>query len=734
MSPNLAKGKTELLLVFQGHGARQAKKRHFGPNAPGTFPIVTEAGPRFLNIVSSYTHLGCTLHHRGDLRKEMRRRFGIAHAAFTKHRRLLFQNKGLTLTRRRELFRTLILSKLLYGAESWTLRDPRDRHYLHSALMRLYGRLLPHQAQLPRSDDEILALTGLPDPATALRLCRLRLCRLRHLGLLYKCADTACWGLLNADLDWVQLIRDDLLWMYGQLCNTSTLPCPQQDLRRWEYIMRHHPNYWKRLIRRAGDHDAGQKHNTHIVTQFHREVLEVLHEAGRLQNDPPHAEQGPPEEVHACMQCERQFRSKGGCGAHLFKVHGKVNPVRHLFVQTHCGACLKEYHTFSKLKTHLLTSQHCRHTLQGRRTRWTPAPGAGSATENDLNVTHDGLLPPLQAQGPCFEDGPLRPDVDYDLDIVEELYMDFLDKDSIDACEKVVRATAKGHAVSWHTFRASLRHFLDIFTDTDAQVLCVAGADLRNLLTSLCETSAWTFLFSHPRTHSSLWHGPMSRLEQACIEELTSSSDQMAPQIPRAFGKDRYILHLFAGRRRRGDFQFYIDSLQHLHGSFQIYVLSVDIVIDERWGDLSNADTQRFWINAIHSRQIVALLGGPPCETWSRARGKPLGQQVPRSRSSPRVIRTLDEVWGLQSLSLRELAQIRKLAHGVSTSGYGCSFLYRRSRCARASSSSSRARCSIYLEDTYYEAASPTTRLCPAHPVAGTLGGSICQTDYSGGS
>ena len=268
MSPNLAKGKTELLLKFQGRGARQATKRHFGPTSPGSSPIITEAGPRFLSIVSSYTHLGCTLHHRGDLRKEVRRRLGIAHAAFTRHRRLLFQNRGLTLNRRRELFRTLILSKLLYGAESWTLRDQRDRHHLHSALMRLYNRLLPHQVRAQRSDEEILALTGLPDPATLLRLCRLR-----HLGLLYKCAETACWGLLNSDYEWIRLIQDDLRWMHTQLQNTSSLPCPQQDWPRWEYIMRYHPNYWKRLIRRAGEHDVGQRHNIYLVTQFHRGIL-----------------------------------------------------------------------------------------------------------------------------------------------------------------------------------------------------------------------------------------------------------------------------------------------------------------------------------------------------------------------------------------------------------------------------------------------------------------------------
>ena len=160
MTPNLSKGKTELMLVFQGRGANQAKIRHFGPTASGSFPIVTEGGVHHINIVASYVHLGCTIHHRGDLRREVRRRMSIAHAAFNRHRRLLFQNRGLSIGRRKELFRTLILSKLLYGAKSWTLRDGRDKHYLHSSLMRLYGRLLPFQDDPPRSDADILAETA----------------------------------------------------------------------------------------------------------------------------------------------------------------------------------------------------------------------------------------------------------------------------------------------------------------------------------------------------------------------------------------------------------------------------------------------------------------------------------------------------------------------------------------------------------------------------------------------
>ena len=653
MSPNLAKGKTEMLLIFQGAGANQAKKRLFGPNSPGTFPILTEAGPRFVNLVSAYTHLGCTLHHRGDLRKEMRRRLSIAHAAFSRHRRLLYQNQGLTMIRRRELFRTLILSKLLYGAESWTLRDQRDKHFLHSALMRLYNRLLPHQARAQRSNAEILVLTGLPDPSTL--LCT---CRLRHLGLLYKCTDTACWGLLNSDLEWLQLIRDDLIWMHSQLENTTSLPPPSQDFGRWEYMMQFHPNYWKRLVRRSGEHDARQRHNMHIVTQFHGEVLATLHDAGKLRGEPPHDAQPPLAAVHACMQRERRFGSKGGCGAHLFKVHGRVNPVRHLFAQTHCGACMKEYHTFTKLKAHLLAAERCRHILQGRRERWLPAPGSGSSIEKALNEQHDSLLPPLQAQGPLAQTRPLRPDEDYDLAIIEELYTDFLEIDTISACEKAVRDIAKRHAVSWATFSRSLDQFLDMLTEADAQMLNVPEVELRSLLRSLQQPSKWTFLRGPQQQKSSPWHRPIAQLEQFCVSELESPGGVIPTPVHRPFGRERYILHLFAGRRRRGDFQFYVDALQHLHGGLQIYVLSVDIVIDKQWGDLSKEEVRKFWINAIHDRGVVALMGGPPCETWSRARGKPTASHLPGRRTGPRIVRTLQEVWGKSSLSLRELDQV----------------------------------------------------------------------------
>ena len=254
MTPNLSPGKTAVMLVFQGPGSIAAKKSLFGPNAPKTLTILTEYDVQHVHIVTTYTHLGCLLHHKGDMRQEARRRFSTAQTAFQQHRRLLYQNKQLSLRRRAEIFRTLILSKFVYGCESWTLSDANTRHFVHTSLIRLYKRLIHHAHVEHLSDDEVLKATGLPDPSTLLRMQRLR-----HLGALYATADSSAWGVLNEDTEWVALICSDLDWMWAQLCGSSDLQDPRTHLATWTYLMLHHRGYWKKLILRAGAHAAAQR-------------------------------------------------------------------------------------------------------------------------------------------------------------------------------------------------------------------------------------------------------------------------------------------------------------------------------------------------------------------------------------------------------------------------------------------------------------------------------------------
>jgi hypothetical protein len=107
MTPNI-------VLSARGNGCRAFKKQFYGPLAAGFLEVLGEYGTHNVPIVGQYVHLGGVLHHSGDLHLEVRRKIAIANQEFTKHRKLLLQNRGLSLQRRAEIFRSLILSKFFY--------------------------------------------------------------------------------------------------------------------------------------------------------------------------------------------------------------------------------------------------------------------------------------------------------------------------------------------------------------------------------------------------------------------------------------------------------------------------------------------------------------------------------------------------------------------------------------------------------------------------------------------
>ena len=91
--------------------------------------------------------------------------------------------------------------------------------------------------------------------------------------------------------------------------------------------------------------------------------------------------------------------------------------------------------------------------------------------------------------------------------------------------------------------------------------------------------------------------------------------------------------------------------LPHRH----LQVISLDVMIDSEWGDITKASTREFWLRAVRERYVVAALGGPPCETWSKAKEHNLAG----ASFAPRVLRTPELPWGKPSLRLRELWQLR---------------------------------------------------------------------------
>ena len=362
MTPNLKAGKTEAMMIFKGARSKAMRSRYYKPGENARLPLVCEEGTRHLHVTGTYLHLGNVLHHSGKSAMELRRRVAIAQQAFNQHRRLLYHNGSLTWDRRRELFDTLILSKLLYGAETWVLTDWRTKEYFHSAIMRLYKRLLqvPHDSAL--TDEEILAQGNFISPSTLLRRQRLR-----YLGVLHACASVAHWGLLTQDQGWNQLIQWDLDWMYQQLHHASDLPDPRTGFAHWQYLMTDHRKFWKRLINRAVRHEVRQGVRLAEITRFHAEFLALLAQAGPLSAQAPSTRRAQRVERYGCMICQVACKSKAGEGVHMCKAHGIVATHRHLFEGTQCPVCLREFFTHSKLSNHIRDVRGCREELQARR-------------------------------------------------------------------------------------------------------------------------------------------------------------------------------------------------------------------------------------------------------------------------------------------------------------------------------------------------------------------------------
>ncbi|CAL1166889.1 unnamed protein product, partial [Cladocopium goreaui] len=488
MTPNLHKGKTEIIFSARGPGSRTFKKQIFGPHSNGLLPVLGEHQAHQVSVVGHYVHLGGVLHHSGDLRVEVRRKIAVAHQTFTKFRKLLLQNPNLSLAKRVEIFRSLVLSKFLYGVESWVLHGQRVKSYVHASLIRLYKRLLRIRPGDHISDEEVLVKTGLPSPTELLRIARLR-----YLSSLVAAGSATCWGLFNLDTDWVALLQDDLQWVFRQLQNASHLQDPCSHLAQWLDLIRWHRQYWKRIIRRASQHAILQRGLHHRVLGFHLHALEVL-ERGGVAVPQPFDQDDLGETAFGCMKCGKVCKNRAGEGSHMHKVHGYVHPVRHLFQGTQCAICLREYFTFAKLQQHLRCVEACRTQWLGRSCGSAPVPGIGSCANRDLEQAHDRLLPPLQALGPS-----LPPSRDRDFDptnwqLFADLSLLLYDTPGARSLEAELRDHIQSRAISWSTCHCTLTALLEHLEDAFDEFGVRSKHEVVEVVKKLTRVSSWDFL------------------------------------------------------------------------------------------------------------------------------------------------------------------------------------------------------------------------------------------------
>ncbi|KAK2151951.1 hypothetical protein NP493_2548g00039 [Ridgeia piscesae] len=73
-----------------------------------------------LNSVLEFTYLGRTISSNGCIDDEIQRRMARARASFGRLRQRLWTNHHVSLRVKGKIYRAIVLSTLLYGAEAWT--------------------------------------------------------------------------------------------------------------------------------------------------------------------------------------------------------------------------------------------------------------------------------------------------------------------------------------------------------------------------------------------------------------------------------------------------------------------------------------------------------------------------------------------------------------------------------------------------------------------------------------
>ena len=126
-----------------------------------------------LQTVENFTYLGSTLSRNTRIDDEVARRISKASQAFGRLQASVWNRHGLQLSTKLKMYRAVVLSTLLYGAETWTVyaNQARKLNHFHLSCLR---RILKVKWQERIPDTEILERTGVLSIQAMLRQIQLR--------------------------------------------------------------------------------------------------------------------------------------------------------------------------------------------------------------------------------------------------------------------------------------------------------------------------------------------------------------------------------------------------------------------------------------------------------------------------------------------------------------------------------------------------------------------------------
>ena len=251
---NWGAGKTEAFVTFRGKNSSNEKRKLFIDN-DAKIKLPEGAGASHLRVVSEYKHLGSIIGADGGAGSDVPRRVSSAMTSYAPLAVKLFGSAQVSRQVRLALASSLIFSRLLYNAHTWSSWTATMYCKLNAVYMRVLRRIAGacrFDASNKLTDLDVRRRLGAPSMHCLIIRQRLTLlCTVLRDGStsLKLLLATSGRGIDGEKMPWVRLIRNDLERLYK--CNRDKLMdlgSPLENPDAWNVFISSYPAAWKQYV------------------------------------------------------------------------------------------------------------------------------------------------------------------------------------------------------------------------------------------------------------------------------------------------------------------------------------------------------------------------------------------------------------------------------------------------------------------------------------------------------
>ena len=693
---NYGPDKTAVLAAFRGPHAKQVLSQILDGN-PGRpqieFPCQSLPQGGVIDLVPNYIYLGQLQDQQGHPGCEVKRRFLLIQATSRILRKNIFKSPKMPLETRRQLFRSLVLSKLVYGAGAWQATHIHTARSWHSQIMTLYSQIVARVSPAPHHYHlDTLAHCDLPHPM--LLLTHQKASLFERLMAVDMGELLALLQAQNPSRGWFHDIMQDLQRL------AQTMPeHPLFDINDpadLASLCVHNRNALSRLLKAAHKHYSMSLRIWKDFRTFQNQFETAAHAYGLQWT----VETGRPSQpaVFECPACGSSFPTYKALCTHTYKKHAEHNVVQRYTASNTCRACMKMYHSRQQVIHHLkYMKTGC--LLQLIATVM-PLSDEKLAQVLHEDREHHALLK-RQARSHkhkhpmCLAAGPKRPSPWDSLNCLSHT-------DTRDFPEIAEERLQQVLCSSWQHDVSLTLEFLQempfhgrllsrLVAEVEAQCPHDSPEECKTRYTLQTAFRLWADDPSVPLQHT--MPGPPHEVVQQMLEQIRAPHEHLPSHdlpvdlrrtllvdqlwledsvqwqlrhqmyrerskvyiavVPRPISvvQNAIFVYVFSGRRRVGDFQSHLETIMRARG-ISGRVLQLDLAISEKH-DVGDPALLQMLLRWIESGCIAGLLIAPPCETWSQARNI-----EPREPTDPRPLRSAEDPFGLQRLTLAEMEQL----------------------------------------------------------------------------